>query len=552
MMKKFVSVIILIFMLLTLAATVIASANDTEPNFRYIVPFGRYNYCEILSNGLILVGKKVDKLEVDFVDNYTTYSIDMLYGLLDSEGKPLTDIVYFSIGDMHYMNTTSTNADGWMLARRISENKVKDELFNAKGEIILTPENSQITLYDHSYAVEIPGGYILGVNNQTYRVFKTDIRKAGINDEYPNGYTIDRIAGVFSKCFVVHCGYGVDGFIDTVVCNYDGSIRYRTAGVLRPTPDGLINESWYTHFSRKDISMTDFDGNILIPSAYGRAYIEQLYDSVTKEPVAGVYVYSGYRYDTNSSPYYEGIWDINRSGDGGFEAFRWTLYDEIVDCDTKNKLLYLKKDGKMGLYTFTGKQILPFEYTEIYRESEGLIRYYTFDILDENDWSNRYHAQGFINLDGEVVFESNDLELWDFSDGLCKFRKYDSENSRNIYGFMNDKFEVVFEKIPSDREWFWFIEDGFKDGVTIIGSENYYNGFGGFSFMNRKGETVISPEDIKIPSPPEAAKNGFLNLEIERSANGLVLLKRYYHRMISKSSSVNEYFTYGIIEYLGD
>jgi hypothetical protein len=110
---------------------------------------------------------------------------------------------------------------------------------------------------------------------------------------------------------------------------------------------------------------------------------------------------------------------------------------------------------------------------------------------------------------------------------------------------MNDKLKVVFEKEE------WLIEDGFKDGITIAGSSAYYNGFGGFAVINKKGEAVISPEDIVFPSPTEAAKKGELRLEAKRGADGLILLKRYYRFKTGtgRYDYDDKYITYGIIQY---
>jgi len=197
MKKKILSMIIVIIMATSLAITVSADENftgDTTKNWQYIVPFCKYDYCEILSNGLIKIGKIIDW---KFSDVYESPPEPvMVYGLLDNSGKPLADMIYDYIG--------SPNADGYMLATINNDNrKTKYVLFDNLGNILSTPEDANILLFLHSYSVETSDSFTFYVNNESHKVLKSVMEKAGVCLENENEYMIHKVSAVYSNCFVM-------------------------------------------------------------------------------------------------------------------------------------------------------------------------------------------------------------------------------------------------------------------------------------------------------------------------------------------------------------
>ena len=469
------------------------SIEDTTENWRYVVPLCEYDHCEILSNGLIKIGTTIGWH--DWSDGNMPPDPVNIYGLLDRKGNALSDIIYAYISE--------PNADGYILAEiRGDDDRIKYVLFDDKGKIVFTPKDAAVKLFSRAYSVETAVAYTFYVNNQSYKVLKSNIKKADAVLNNKEEYMNHKIVGIYSKCFVMTLDYGVD--ISTLVFNYDGTLRYKTERILGNTPDGLV--LWHNNATA---SFVNFDGKELIPAAYGRTTIYPLYDSVKGEAVPGIYVINGYNADFSVC---YSIRDINK---GEFEAFRWAVYDRIWDCDIQNKLIYLEKGGKIGLYTFFGKQVLPFEYDEIGRIGDGLIRFRKGDI------------SGFANVQGKIVFET-DYWLEDFSEGFAKYTTRDWNK-----GFLNSDFEPVIEL---DKDW--YIMSGFKNGFAVVshmGEE--------IMFIDREGNILITQEPAK-----EAWKysptNGFTQDGIAAVSSHVPYARQHGGPIMYDSD--------GIIEYIGD
>ena len=425
------------------AARISAGIGDTSKNWRYIVPFGKYDHCEILSNGLIKIGTTIDWF--DWSDGNAPPDPVMIYGLLDAKGKRLTGMTYNYISE--------PNEDSYMLAEVKKGGKKDYVLFDGKGKIIPTRKNATVKLFSRSYCVETENAITCYVNGKSYRVLKNVLKKSGI---LFGGETDHEVIAVYGNCFILQQINDAKN-ITTFVLNFDGTVRYKTERYVIDTPHGMIIQNE----NNPDQSFIDFDGKELLASAHGRR-IDKLYNSATNGAVPGVYIFNG------------GILDANRSGE--FEAFRWSIPGNanITGCDTQNKILYLEKEGKLGLYSFTGKVILPCEYDDIGKMSEGLIRFQK---------GNKF---GFANINGEILFESDYILRWDFSEGLAGYQIQEGG-----YGYLNADFEPV---IKFDEGWTLSHDEGeFKNGLAAV----QYNGE--VLYIDCNGKIIIAGEKGQIP-----------------------------------------------------
>lgn len=431
-------------------------AGDTSRNWKYIVPYCKYDHCEILSNGLIKIGTRVG-WDYWAGDNAPPDPV-LLYGLLNHEGKPLTEIIYNSIGE--------PNADGYMLAAVKNGEKTKDILFDETGKILPTPENSSVTLFSHSYSVETDDAFTLYVNKKSYKIAKSVLTKSGVHLKDENDLRIHKVSAVYSNGFVISRDYGDR---TAFMFNWDGTLRYKTDKYISSTPDGFILMNEYANYM-----LVDFDGKELIPAVYGRQ-IYALGDSTTYEYVHGFYTYKTGLFDWS-------IRDINNP-----KAFSGIKFDGGISyCDIKSKTIQLSNDDQThGLYGFDGTEILPFKYINIGKVSEGLVWFQTKD-----------NKCGFANMKGEIVFESNycysGYWSWvDFSEGLAGYKTADG------CGFMDHDFEPVIELGEG-----WEIRSGFQNGVAAVAYK------GEILFINREGTVVIAQEQNST-QPPWQYTQGF-------------------------------------------
>ncbi|MCL2774940.1 MAG: WG repeat-containing protein [Oscillospiraceae bacterium] len=499
MKKKVLSAIIVIIMVTSLTFTVNADGNftgDATKDWQYVVPLCKYDHCEILSNGLIKIGKTIgwdywacDEMPPDPV---------MLYGLLDSDGEPLTDMIYDSI--------SSPNNDGYILAAiKNGDGKAKYVLFDGAGNILPTPDDAIITLFPDSYYMETAKAFTFCFDNKLRTIPKSVLENAGVCLENENEYLIDKISGIYSHCFVMNCDYGSDR--TAFVFGWDGTLRYKTHNCIGNTPDGLILMN-----DEGNQSFVDFDGKELITAAY-RQQIYALRDYTTYEFAPGLYVCN--------MGLAESLLDINNPN-----AFKGLTFETVWNVDSKNKTLCIEKEPYVyGLYSFDGTKILPCEYANIWQFSDGLVRFQTQD--------NKF---GLANMKGEIVFETDYELFWDFSEGFLGYMI--SQDNGDFYcGFLNSDFKPV---IRLDKNW--YIQSGFQDGLAAVS-----NNEGEIMFINREGKVVIAQGEPQYLGNDDS--NPVKWQYTYRSANGLIAVAGHAPVAYQHNGPIM-YDEDGIIKYL--
>ena len=460
MKKRFLTLILSILTVLTLFSAILFAeakyTEDTTPNWQYIVPVNKYDYCELLSTGLI----KVALIEKD----------TRVYGLIDRKGNLLTEIIYSYISDQ--------NSDGYMSA------KVKDSgeyfLFDKTGKTVQLDIINiiDITVLPDLYYIETETEFYFYIDDKTHVISKETLNSENALIKYYAGeYKFNDyydFYGIYKECFVMRIVYENDGndgnnnYNIAVVFNWDGTVRYKTVFAYRcinTSPDGLIMQN-----SSANQSLIDFDGNTLIAFAWSRQ-ISSLWDYESRKMADGLYIYTGI--DDNGK-YFTRIRDINNP-----DIFKEKAsFESVWYIDIENKLLCLSLGigDEHGLYSFDGTEILPFGYSAIGKLSDGLIRFQTKD--------NKF---GLINIKGEVLFETDEYILfWDFSEGFLGYTTTDG-----VSGFLDKNFKPVIK-----LEKGWNIFDGFKYGLAAIA-----NNAGEIAFINREGKVVMSAEPDKEYHP---------------------------------------------------
>lgn len=159
----------------------------------------------------------------------------------------------------------------------------------------------------------------------------------------------------------------------------------------------------------------------------------------------------------------QGLQIINSKG----EVVANSMFFDSIKRDHEGNFI-VKKDRKSGIYSPSGKQIVPLEYDFV-----GSFAYGYAPSRKNEEW-------GFVDSNNTFHQIPNAVKLWDFRNGFARFRS----NDRGHIGYFNTSLEPQINAIYSEGKHF---------GEGHVGVE-HKNKWG---FINENGKPV-GPQDLEF------------------------------------------------------
>ncbi|WP_234859403.1 WG repeat-containing protein [Aquimarina aquimarini] len=157
-----------------------------------------------------------------------------------------------------------------------------------------------------------------------------------------------------------------------------------------------------------------------------------------------------------------------------------------------NGLCRANKDGKYGFIDYTGNVVIPFEYSNAYYLSEGLIA-----VVKNDLW-------GYITKKGELAIPYTYISVSNFSQGLAEVSIKIGNDYK--YGYINKKGEFV---IPPKYDW----SKSFSEGLAAVQINDVWG------FIDKEGKPLTEMKYCNVQDFENGLARVSIGCRIEVSGN---------------------------------
>lgn len=386
---------------------------------------------------------------VPYEKNILKYKENNMYGIIDFEGKKITNPVYEEIMGIDYK-------EGYL---KVKQNGMYG-IINTRGEKIIKPEYDNVTtdgyysentLYQKSGFIlktKTDDGYRYGYANQSGKIILDSIynslERINESDDEKNVYLISSVNG----------RYGLIKNSKQVIENGFMEIEFdRESNLL------VLNKG-----NAKGIA--NLDGKIIVPIDYDNILIGGTYINAYKENKRLVFDYSGNTIETKFTNYtkvdgnYAIVIDENNNYNIVDKNNNKLLKGEYVYIEHFTKDLYIATQGnKTGLISSNEKILIPMKYSTMQKiENTNLLQATTseegrIDLINENGEVTSGINNATVENNGTyiVMTSENERKYFDLEGKETTYKKINPNNKlyasykNGKWGFVDTNNNVVID-----------------------------------------------------------------------------------------------------------